>query len=284
MQGRVAAGYVPPVFMIKVVVSGAAGRMGRETMRAVWNADDMELVGAVDPFAGGADAGALIGEGESGIIVDTGLAGALERLKPDVMIDFTNPGSVFENTRTALERGVRTVVGTTGMDAGQLEEIGDTAVRCGVGCVVAPNFAIGAILMMKFAAEAARHFPGVEIIELHHDKKLDAPSGTAIKTAQLIARERNASGLGMVPGCDSADQSRGAMYESGIRIHSVRLPGMVANQEVIFGGLGQTLTIRHDTISRESFMPGVLLAVRRVMGITGLVYGLENIIFEENNL
>ncbi|MFZ5649088.1 MAG: 4-hydroxy-tetrahydrodipicolinate reductase [Bacillota bacterium] len=269
--------------MIKVAVSGAGGRMGREVLRTVCNAEDTELVGAVDPFAAGIDVGKLLETGQMGIRVSPDLAGMLDDVRPDVLIDFTSPGAVFQNICTALKSGVRPVVGTTGMNSEQLAEVREMASRHRTGCVVAPNFAIGAILMMKFAAEASRYFPHVEIIELHHDKKVDAPSGTALKTAELISQNRGEYRSGKVSEIEKIACARGADYDGGIRIHSVRLPGMVAHQEVIFGGLGQTLTIRHDSISRESFMPGVLLAVRRVMELNELVYGLENLIFEKNS-
>lgn len=266
--------------MIKVLVSGAAGRMGREVLKTIWNADDTELVSAVDPFAEGQDAGTLIGIGEIGLTVRSDLAQALESSRPDVMVDFTNPQSVFNNTLTALERKVRPVVGTTGMSPEELQKVRETAGRYGVGCLIAPNFAIGALLMIRFAGEACKYFPNVEIIELHHDQKLDAPSGTAVKTAEVMAERRGEFRQGHPMEEEKITGARGAEFEGGIRIHSVRLPGFVAHQEVIFGGLGQTLSIRHDSISRESFMPGVLLAVRRVMGLDGVVYGLENLIFE----
>ncbi|MFZ5633923.1 MAG: 4-hydroxy-tetrahydrodipicolinate reductase [Bacillota bacterium] len=269
--------------MIKVVVSGAAGRMGREISRAIWHAEDTELVGAVDPYAEGTDMGILMETGEVGIAVRSGLKRTLDDLRPDVMVDFSTPESVYKNICAALERRVRPVVGTTGMSSSQLDDLREMASRFKVGCIVAPNFAIGAVLMMKFASEACKYFPHVEIIELHHDRKIDAPSGTAVKTAELINQSR-----GSFRQCHTAEieklvGARGAKFEDGIRIHSVRLPGMMAHQEIIFGGLGQTLTIRHDSISRESFVPGVLLAVRKVMELSDMVYGLENIVFEKNS-
>ncbi len=270
--------------MIKVVVSGAAGKMGREVMRAVWREEDIDLVGAVDPCAEGIDIGKLMEVGEAGITVRSGLRRTLEDLRPDVLIDFTTPGSVYENVRTALDCLVRPVVGTTGMSSGQLDDIGETASRLKKGCIVAPNFAIGAILMMKFAAEAIKYFSHVEIIEMHHDKKIDAPSGTAIKTAELISRSRGCLRQGQPAETEKMAGVRGGKYDEGIRVHSVRLPGLMAHQEVIFGGLGQVLTIRHDSISRESFMPGVLLAVRKVMDLDHMVFGLEKLIFNENGV
>lgn len=256
--------------------------MGREILRAVWNAEDTELVGAVDPYAEGIDIGILMETNEVGIIVRSGLKRTLEELRPDVLIDFTTPESVYKNLCTALDCRVRPVVGTTGMSASQLDDVREMASRLKMGCIVAPNFAIGAVLMMKFAIEAFKYFPHVEIIELHHDRKIDAPSGTAIKTAELINQSRGRFRHGKVSEIEKLAGVRGGKYDDGIRIHSVRLPGLMAHQEVIFGGLGQTLTIRHDSISRESFVPGVLLAVRRVMELDELVFGLENLVFEQN--
>jgi 4-hydroxy-tetrahydrodipicolinate reductase len=213
--------------------------MGETACTAVGNAEDMELVGRADPLLGT----------------------SLQEVLPDaeVLVDFTQPESALENALAALRAGVHVVIGTTGFDPAPLREAATAPGRPRANVLVAPNFAIGAVLMMRFAAEAARHMHKAEIIELHHDGKLDAPSGTAARTAELIA----AAGARPPP-----------------PIHSVRLPGLVANQEVIFGEIGQTLTIRHDTISRESFMPGVLLAVRRVASLPEpLVIGLESLLF-----
>jgi 4-hydroxy-tetrahydrodipicolinate reductase len=218
--------------VIGVAVSGAAGRMGETVCRAVEDAEDMALVGRADPA------------------LDTALQDVLG--DADVVVDFTTPDVCLSNARVCLEAGVHVVMGTTGADFTQLEGVGEA------NLFVAPNFAIGAVLMMKAAQMAAEHMPDCEIIELHHDRKLDAPSGTAARTAELI----RAAG--------------GNVHEP---IHSVRLPGLVAHQEVIFGGLGQTLTIRHDSIARESFMPGVLLAVRKVGSLDrSPVVGLENLL------
>ncbi len=213
--------------MIRVAVAGAAGRMGETVCRAVEGADDMELTGKADPALGTSVAEVLDGA--------------------DVLVDFTIPGTAVQNARAAVAAGVHIVIGTTGFD---LAELADAT---GANIFIAPNFAIGAVLMMQFAAQAARHMAKAEIIELHHDRKVDRPSGTAARTAELMG--------GDVP------------------IHSVRLPGLVAHQEVILGDVGQTLTIRHDSIDRESFMPGVLLAVRRVGALTeSPVVGLERLL------
>ncbi len=225
--------------MIRVAVSGAAGRMGATVCTAVDDAGDMELVERADP--------------ELGVTLEHALTSA----KPDVVVDFTVPSTVFDNARLCLEHGTHVVVGTTGLAPEQVEALRADAERSAGNCLIAPNFAIGAVLMMEAAKLIAPHMPDCEIIELHHEAKLDAPSGTAQRTADLIGA---AGGRREPP------------------IHSVRLPGLVASQEVIFGGLGQTLSVRHDTTSRESFMPGVLLAVRKVPAIDGLVVGLEHVI------
>jgi 4-hydroxy-tetrahydrodipicolinate reductase len=224
--------------MIRVAVSGAAGRMGEAVCAAVEGAGDMELVGRADPVLGS----------------------SLEEVLPDaeVVVDFTRPDTALENALACLRAGVHVVIGTTGFDHTPLEHAQASDGSSSANVLIAPNFAIGAVLMMRFAAEAARHMEKAEIVELHHDGKLDAPSGTAALTAQLMA-----AASGKEP-----------------PIHSVRLPGLVAHQEVILGDLGQTLTIRHDSISRESFMPGVLLAVRRVPTLEQpLVIGLEQLLF-----
>jgi 4-hydroxy-tetrahydrodipicolinate reductase len=213
--------------------------MGQTVCAAVERADDLELVARADPS------------------LSSALEGAIEEARPDVVVDFSVPDAVFGNALLCLDRGVHVVVGTTGMTEEQVKELGGAAARSAGNCFVAPNFAIGAVLMMEAAKLVARHMPDCEIVELHHDQKRDAPSGTAKRTAELIAAQ---TGQGEPP------------------IHSVRLPGLVAHQEVIFGGLGQTLTIRHDSIARESFMPGVLLAVRKVGELDGLVVGLENLL------
>lgn len=250
-------------------------------LKTVVNAEDTELCAAIDLQQEGQDAGALLGmEKPLGVTVSSNLEEALTTSGADVMVDFTRPQAVAENVMRALRAGVRPVVGTTGMSREQLQEISALADKMRLGCVIAPNFAIGALLMIKFAAEAAKYFPNVEIIEKHHDQKLDAPSGTAIKTAEAILEQRGDFNQGPFLEEEKLEGVRGGRMEGGLRVHSVRLPGLVAHQEVIFGGVGQTLTIRHDSISRESFMPGVLTAVRAVMRLEGVVYGLDNLIFE----
>ena len=264
--------------MIRVLVAGAAGRMGREVVGAVSAADGMEVVAIVDPGA----VGVTVDSGTEGaaLVCRAGLAEAIDECHPDVMVDFTHPTVVEANLRIALAGGVDCVVGTTGLSEEKLLELshlasGDTAL------FFAPNFAIGAVLMMDFAVRAARFMPHVEIIELHHDQKADAPSGTALRTAQLVAAAR--SSAPQTPGRDTElpglDGARGAVVD-GVHVHSIRLPGLVAHQEVLFGGQGQTLSIRHDTIDRTSFMPGVVLAVREIKARRGLVIGLDQLMGE----
>lgn len=253
--------------MIKVLVNGALGRMGRTVCAAV-NADsELELVGAVDIFDGEVD----------GMKVETNLDAALKKFSPDVMVDFTQPAVVFQNVMTALANRVSPVVGTTGLSDDAKEKIRQAAEKNQTPAFIAPNFALGAVLMMLLSKQAAKYFPDVEIIELHHDKKLDAPSGTAELTAKMIAEVRPPHRQGHPDEVERLAHVRGADVD-GIRIHSVRLPGYVAHQEVIFGGLGQTLTIRHDSTGRDSFMPGVVLACKKVRSLTGLTIGLDKLL------
>ncbi|NGQ94542.1 4-hydroxy-tetrahydrodipicolinate reductase [Brevibacillus sp. SYP-B805] len=245
---------------IKVAVAGANGRMGQEVVKMLGTDEQLIYVGAVDTR----------GSDEE---VNAQLAG----LKPDVLVDFTTPHHVYRNMELALAHGIRPVVGTTGLSPEQLKELATRFQEAQLGAIIAPNFAIGAILCMKFAAMAAKYMPHVEIIELHHDRKLDAPSGTALKTAELIAQARQSFRQGHPEEEELIPGARGAGYD-GFRIHSVRLPGLIAHQEVLFGATGQTLSIRHDSISRESFMPGVNLAIKAVMNLDRLVYGLEHLL------
>jgi len=263
--------------MIRVLVSGAGGKMGGEVVRAVSAADGMEVVAAVDPGV----AGCLVATASGEHVECRGdLASAIVASKPDVMVDFTHPTVVEGNLRVALAAGVDCVVGTTGLSEEKLADLATVAPE-GTTLFFAPNFAIGAVLMMRFAEAAARYMPHVEVTEFHHDKKADAPSGTAIRTARMIAAARGEAPD--VPGRETElpgmEGARGALVD-GVSVHSVRLPGLVAHQEVLFGGQGQTLTIRHDSIDRTSFMPGVVLAVREVGVRSGLVVGLEKLMGE----
>ena len=242
--------------MIKVGVLGARGRMGAEVVKAVSEAADLELVTALD------------------------LGDSLDQLKTSgaqVVVDFTTPDSVMANLEYLISNGINSVVGTTGFDADRISMLEKLiAANPKVGVLIAPNFAIGAVLMMEFATKAAKYFESAEIIELHHPNKVDAPSGTASRTAELMSKARKEAGMSAMPDATSTslDGARGASV-GDIPVHSVRLRGLIAHQEVLLGGLGETLTIRHDSLDRAGFMPGVLLGVRKVISQPGLTFGLE---------
>lgn len=245
--------------MIEVGVIGAAGRMGAEVVRAVDEADDLHLAAVVD-----------IGDSRDRLVS----AGV------QVVVDFTTPDAVMETIRFCLEHGIHAVVGTTGFTPERIAEVGDmVAEHPGVGVIIAPNFALGAVLLMRFAREAAPYFESVEVVEMHHPDKLDAPSGTARHTAEAIAAARRDAGRGPMPDATAHELAgaRGADVE-GVRVHAVRARGLVAHEEVILGNAGETLTLRHDSIDRASFMPGVLLAVREVADRPGLTVGLEQLL------
>ena len=242
--------------MIKVGVLGARGRMGSEVVKAVTEATDLELVAALDL---GDSLDALVANGAQ------------------VVVDFTTPDSVMANLEFLIGNNINAVIGTTGFDDARIAKIKSLLASSKSGVLIAPNFAIGAVLMMEFATKAAKYFESAEIIELHHPNKVDAPSGTAARTAELMAKSRKEAGLAPMPDATSTslDGARGATV-GDIPVHSVRLRGLVAHQEVLLGGIGETLTIRHDSIDRVGFMPGVLLGVRQVVTHPGLTFGLEN--------
>jgi 4-hydroxy-tetrahydrodipicolinate reductase len=244
--------------MIKVGVLGAKGRMGSQVCQVVAAASDLDVAAAVD-----------IGDP-----LDA-LAGC------DVVVDFTQPGAVMDNLRWCIGNGLDTIVGTSGFDEARTTEVRQwLAAAPGVRALVVPNFSLGAVLMMRFAAQAARFFESAEIVELHHAGKVDAPSGTAARTASLIAQARAAAGLGDAPDATTSavEGARGAVLD-GVHVHSVRLAGLVAHQEVLLGGHGETLTIRHDSLDRASFMPGVLLGIRAMATLpAGLTFGLESLL------
>ena len=242
---------------IRVLVNGAKGRMGQEVVKAVKAAADLELVDQTD--------------------LGDDLIARIKASQAQAVVDFTTAAVAFENTRKILEAGVHPVVGTSGLLAEQVAELQQMAKDKDIGGLIAPNFAIGAVLLMKYAQDAAKYLPDVEVIELHHNRKADAPSGTAVKTAQLIAEARQEIPKALVEETELFEGARGSEVH-GVRVHSLRLPGLVAHQEVIFGGTGETLTIRHDSIHRESFMPGVCLACRKVIGTQQLFYGLEHLL------
>lgn len=244
---------------MKVAVVGAAGRMGTETCRALDAADDLELVARID---------------RDGSLHDAVDAGA------EVVVDFTVPDAVMQNIEQALALGIHMVVGTSGFDDARLAQVRSLVDAApGLGVIIAPNFALGAVLLMRFAREAAAHFTSVEVVETHHPDKVDAPSGTAIHTAQVIAQARADAGLAKAPDATerSLDGARGAEVD-GVPVHSVRLRGAIAHEEVVLGNAGEILTLRHDSLDRAGFMPGVLLAVRQVATRPGLTVGLESLL------
>lgn len=258
---------------IRVAIAGALGRMGREVARAVGQDGELVLVAGVvraQPAAAPAEWPAQVP-----LLAD--LAEALAQTRPDVLVDFTTPAVVKQNALAAIAAEVRPVVGTTGLSAA---DVADLAARCAErrrGGVVAPNFAVGAVLMMQFARLAAPYFEYAEIVELHHERKLDAPSGTAVATARGMLEQRGRDFHRATTTTETVAGARGGEL-GGIGLHAVRLAGLVAHQEVLLGTLGQTLTIRHDTTSREAFMPGVLLAIKRVVTLDRLVHGLEHLL------
>jgi 4-hydroxy-tetrahydrodipicolinate reductase len=269
---------------IPVLVNGAAGKMGREAIRAIAQAEDMTLVGAVDrnPQYQDRDAGELAGLSEPLEIPITNqfepmLAFAAQEKQPAVMVDFTHPSSIYNNIRSAIAYGVRPVVGTTGLSAEQIADLADFADKASTGCLIIPNFSIGMVLLQQAAIAASQYFDHVEIIELHHNQKADAPSGTAIQTAELLAEMGKPFNPALIEETEKIPGARGSVANEGIRIHSIRLPGLIAHQEVIFGAAGQVYTLRHDTSDRACYMPGVLLAIRQVLQLKSLIYGLEKI-------
>ena len=259
---------------IRIVVNGALGRMGQEVMNASCREPEIEVVGAVELKV--SQDSLPLPDGSGTIPLSSDLDHILTSCRPDVVVDFTNAQAAMPAVRTATRSGVNLVIGTTGLSPDDLREMETLSAEHKVGIVVAPNFALGAVLMIHLAKVAARYLDYAEIIELHHDRKIDAPSGTALATARAMAAARGK------PFSRPAEQgqtpsSRGEQVE-GITVHSVRLPGLLAHQEVILGGPGQTLSIRHDTISRECFMPGVILAIKEVVKRQGLIYGLDTLL------
>ena len=264
--------------MIRVAIAGPRGKMGQEAVHTVMNNENMELVAVLDHK----EIGERLSESPEfpasyDVPVFLDIESLLQTIKPDVFVDLTTPHQVFEHTKLCLEHDVRPVIGTTGFTDEQLHQCTVLAETKQLGCIVAPNFAIGAVLMMKFASLAAAYFPDVEIIEMHHDQKLDAPSGTAYKTAQMIAEVRPTHKQGHPAEKETIPGARGASHD-GIPIHSVRLPGLIAHQQVMFGGDGQLFTLRHDSFNRQSFMSGISFSINQVMELKELVYGLENIL------
>lgn len=263
---------------VKIIIAGPRGRMGSEAVKLVTNTVHFELTACLDHKFGGMMLNDLEGfQSIHNVPIYTDIEKCLQTEEADVLIDLTTPKVGMHHARTALEYNVRPVVGTTGFSTADLEELERLCQEKELGCIIAPNFAIGAVLMMKFSQMAAKYFNDVEIIEMHHDQKLDAPSGTAVKTAEMISAVRSPKNQGHPNEKETLSGARGADF-AGMHIHSVRLPGLVAHQQVLFGSDGQTLTIRHDSYNRASFMSGVKVAVDTVMKIDTFVYGLENIL------
>lgn len=260
---------------IKVVVTGASGKMSREVLQALCKDPAIEPAAAVSSHA--QEDYLSLPDGSGLIPLSRELAPLLLRVKPDVLVDFTNAQYTMPTARTAIAHGVRPVIGTSGLTPADIQELEALCDRAGIGGVVAPNFALGAVVMMHLAQVAARFFDYAEIIEMHHEAKADAPSGTAIATARAMAQARG-SAFEVAPTLkETLPHSRGSAVE-GIPLHSLRLPGLMAHQEIVLGSQGQTLRIRHDTLSRECYMPGVLMAVKAVVGRRGLTVGLERLL------
>ena len=269
---------------IPVVINGATGKMGCEVVKAVAAAEDMMLLGAVDlnPEYIGQDIGEVAGCGPLEVPVlselQSTLVMATQEKQQGVMVDFTHPQSVYDNVRSAIAYGIRPVVGTTGLSPEQIQDLAEFAEKASTGCLIIPNFSIGMVLLQQAAIRASQYFDHVEIIELHHNQKADAPSGTAIKTAQMLAELGKSFNPPQVKETEEIQGARGGWADRNIPIHSIRLPGLIAHQEVIFGAPGQIYTLRHDTSDRACYMPGVLLSIRKVTQLKSLVYGLEKIL------
>lgn len=263
---------------VKIIIAGPRGRMGSEAVKMVTHTEHFELVAVVDHKHDGYMLSDLDGfHSVKNVPIYSTIEKSLQNAECDVLIDLTTPEVGMHHARTALQYNVRPVVGTTGFTKDDLEELESICKEKKLGCIIAPNFALGAVLMMKFSQMAAKYFNDIEIIELHHDQKLDAPSGTAVKTAEMMAAVREFKEQGHPDEKETISGARGAEF-NGMHIHSVRLPGLVAHQEVLFGSDGQTLSIRHDSYNRASFMSGVKIAVETVMKQDVFVYGLENIL------
>jgi len=274
---------------IPVLVSGALGRMGREVVNSVLNSTDCELVAAIDinKKNNGENISQLLNLKSSEVFVSNDLEGSLcsisqdyrnQEIKP-VLVDFTHPDSVFDNTRSAIAYGISPIIGTTGLSPSQINDLSIFAQKAEVGCAIIPNFSVGMVLLQQAASVAAKFYDNIELIEMHHNQKADSPSGTCIKTAEMIEEYPKQYNEGLVKESESLKGVRGGVRDSGLNIHSIRLPGLLAHQVVIMGSPGETYTIRHDTIDRKAYMPGVLQAVRKIGGFKTLVYGLEKLIF-----
>ena len=275
---------------IPVLVAGALGRMGSEVIKALNSSKDYELVGAIDnqKEKEGEDIGSLIGLGPLDVILssdfEASLCAASQNVPNDglnnraVLVDFTHPKVAYKHTRTAIAYGVHPVIGTTGISTDQIEDLSKFSEKASLGSAIIPNFSVGMVLLQQAAAAAARFYEFAELTEMHHNKKADAPSGTCIKTAELIEEQRHAFNTSLVNEDELIEGSRGGLRNSGLRLHSIRLPGLVAHQQVMFGSNGETYELTHNTIDRSAYMPGVLLVVKKIRSFNQLVYGLEKIL------
>jgi len=274
---------------IPVLVSGALGKMGSEVVNSVLNSSDCELVAAIDTNKknNGENISQLLNLKKSEVIVSNDLEGSLcsisqdyrnEKIKP-VLVDFTHPDSVYENTRSAIAYGISPVVGTTGLTPSQINDLAIFAQKANIGCAIIPNFSVGMVLLQQAASVAAKFYDNIELIEMHHNQKADSPSGTCIKTAEMIEEYPKKYNQSLVKETESLKGVRGGLRDSGLNIHSIRLPGLLAHQVVIMGSPGETYTIKHDTIDRKAYMPGVLQAIRKIGKFDSLIYGLEKLIF-----
>ena len=276
--------------VIPVVVAGALGRMGSEVIKALNSSNDYQLVGAIDNLKEkqGQDIGSLLGLGPLDVFVsddfEASLCAASQNIANDgsnngaVLVDFTHPKFAYKHTRTAIAYGVHPVIGTTGITTDQLDDLSKFAEKASLGSAIIPNFSVGMVLLQQAAAAASRFYEFAELTEMHHNKKADAPSGTCIKTAELMEEQRSAFNRSLVNEEESIDGSRGGHRPSGLRLHSIRLPGVVAHQQVMFGSNGETYELVHNTIDRSAYMPGVLLVVKKIRSFSNLVYGLEKIL------
>ena len=272
-----------------ILVSGALGRMGSEVVNSVLNSSDCELVAAIDTNKknNGENISQLLNLKKSDVFVSNDLEGSLcsisqdyrnEEIKP-VLVDFTHPDSVYENTRSAIAYGISPVVGTTGLTPSQINDLAIFTQKANIGCAIIPNFSVGMVLLQQAASVAAKFYDNIELIEMHHNQKADSPSGTCIKTAEMIEEYPKKYNQCLVQETESLKGVRGGLRDSGLNIHSIRLPGLLAHQVVIMGSPGETYTIKHDTIDRKAYMPGVLQAIRKIGKFDSLIYGLEKLIF-----
>ena len=274
---------------IPVLVSGALGKMGREVVEAVTNSNDCELVGAIDlnDECNGKSLSTFFDIPESDVFLSNDLEGSLctvsqsyrDSDQKPVMVDFTHPDSVYDNTRAAMAYGVCPVIGTTGLTSEQISELSSFSEKASVGCAIIPNFSVGMVLLQQAASVAAKFYDNVELIEMHHNQKADSPSGTCLKTAEMIEEYPKKFNKLLVRETESLSGARGGVRDSGLNIHSIRLPGLLAHQVVIMGSPGETYTIKHDTIDRKAYMPGVLESIKKIGNYETLVYGLEKLIF-----